>query len=297
MSQDTIKKNAIEAYQKNPNKTAIGRQFGVSARTIGRWLAEADLPSVAVEPVEQDEPQLAPIESWVMTANSVVIKTPEGLSTLGAGHQNYMAIREALFAGDFEKASTLINIPKAIEKLSHGDITVENGKLFYQGFEVRNVVSKLIIAGLAEGEINKKALLFLENLMENPSADSVEQLWGFLEAGNMPITDDGHFLAYKRVREDYKDCHSGTIDNSVGQVVKMPRNMVQDDKDRTCSAGLHFCSEYYLGHFGGANIMVLKINPRDVVSIPTDYKESKGRCCLYEVIGQIRDPKDIVDFL
>ena len=33
--------------------------------------------------------------------------------------------------------------------------------------------------------------------------------------------------------------------------------------------------------------MILKINPADVVSIPTDYNASKGRACRYEVIGEL----------
>ena len=33
--------------------------------------------------------------------------------------------------------------------------------------------------------------------------------------------------------------------------------------------------------------MVLKINPRDVVSIPNDYNNQKGRCCRYEVIDEV----------
>jgi len=73
----------------------------------------------------------------------------------------------------------------------------------------------------------------------------------------------------------------------------MTRNEVNDDKNQTCSAGLHFCSQDYLNHFGGSRIMILKINPRDVVSIPTDYKNSKGRCCRYEVIGELGvDPEE-----
>ena len=35
--------------------------------------------------------------------------------------------------------------------------------------------------------------------------------------------------------------------------------------------------------------MILKINPRDVVSIPSDYGDTKGRCCLYEVIGELEN--------
>jgi hypothetical protein len=67
----------------------------------------------------------------------------------------------------------------------------------------------------------------------------------------------------------------------------MERNQVNDNKDVTCSAGLHFCSQGYLGHFSGERVMILKINPRDVVSIPTDYNNTKGRCARYEVVGEV----------
>jgi hypothetical protein len=77
------------------------------------------------------------------------------------------------------------------------------------------------------------------------------------------------------------------MNNSVGQVVEMERNTVDDDKDRTCSSGLHFCSQSYLAHFGGERTVIVKINPRDVVSIPSDYNDAKGRACRYEVIGEL----------
>jgi hypothetical protein len=128
---------------------------------------------------------------------------------------------------------------------------------------------------------------FTENLLENPSRRAVTELYLFLEKGNLPITSDGHFLAYKKVRDDYLDVYSGTIDNSVGQVVEMERNRVDDDKNNTCSYGLHFCSKDYLQSFSGDRIVILKINPRDVVSIPTDYAFTKGRTCRYEVIGEV----------
>jgi hypothetical protein len=127
----------------------------------------------------------------------------------------------------------------------------------------------------------------MENLMSNPSHRAVTELYKFLEKGNLPITNDGHFLAYKKVRKDYKDCHTGTMDNSIGQIVEMERNQVDDKAENTCSSGLHFCSREYLDHFGGERTVILKINPADVVSIPTDYNASKGRACRYEVIGEL----------
>ncbi|KAI9549450.1 hypothetical protein GHT06_001850 [Daphnia sinensis] len=87
------------------------------------------------------------------------------------------------------------------------------------------------------------------------------------------------FLGIQKVRDNYMDCHTGTMDNSVGKIVEMDRNLVNDNKDQTCSAGLHFCSESYLNCFGGERIVIVKINPADVVSIPSDYNDAKGRAC------------------
>jgi hypothetical protein len=125
--------------------------------------------------------------------------------------------------------------------------------------------------------------------MENPSKRAIDELANFLDVGGLPITTDGHFLAYKNVRSNYFDIHSGKFDNSVGKVCEMKRNQVCDDKDLTCSSGLHFCSIAYLPHFSdasGGHTMVVKINPKDVVSFPTDYNNTKGRTCRYEVVGE-----------
>jgi hypothetical protein len=73
----------------------------------------------------------------------------------------------------------------------------------------------------------------------------------------------------------------------------MERHEVNDNKDITCSSGLHFCGMSYLSHFGGERTVIVKINPADVVSIPSDYNEAKGRACRYEVIGELNvNPED-----
>ena len=71
----------------------------------------------------------------------------------------------------------------------------------------------------------------------------------------------------------------------------MERYNVDDNKDNTCSTGLHFCSKDYLNSFGGERTVIVKINPRDVVSIPSDYNATKGRACRYEVVGEIDQDK------
>lgn len=133
---------------------------------------------------------------------------------------------------------------------------------------------------------------FIANLYFNPSSTAVQELYGFIESCELPITEDGHFIAYKIVKSDYMDIYTGRMDNSVGKILSMPRNMVDDNRDNTCSYGLHFCSKEYLNSYGTASrnddrCLLVKINPADVVSIPSDYNNAKGRTWKYEVVGEI----------
>lgn len=133
--------------------------------------------------------------------------------------------------------------------------------------------------------------LFVEREASNPSLKSRHELALFMDKSGLPMTPDGKFLAYKRVRDDYTDTHTGTFDNSIGRVVNMPggRSNVDDDRNRTCSTGLHFCSQGYLKNFysGSGRIVILEIDPADVVSIPSDYNNTKGRCWRYTVVGEV----------
>ena len=135
---------------------------------------------------------------------------------------------------------------------------------------------------------------FIYNLAENPSKASREELYGFMEACSLPITEDGHFLAYKRVGKKYMDCRTGEMDNSVGKIVEMPREQVNANRNETCSSGLHVCSRSYLSSFSGEHTMVCKVNPRDVVSVPTDYNNAKMRVCRYEVIDELHADYDSI---
>ena len=135
----------------------------------------------------------------------------------------------------------------------------------------------------------KRILNFVERLIKNPSQMSIDDVWVWVKHSNLPISEDGCILAFKYVDENYKDCHTHTMDNSIGKIVSMPRDGVCSDRKITCSTGLHFCSKDYLEYFTGSHIMVLKIDPADIVSVPVDYNFTKGRCCKYEVLCEIEE--------
>lgn len=224
---------------------------------------------------------------FLIQGNNIVVVIGNKSHTVSKTHITYEKVLNAIKAGDWDLVKDIIEPKKVVLSYGKGNVSIQGEDLFWKGKPLHNTMATRMITMLQEGFPIEPMVNFMENLYSNPSKRSVDELYNFLEKSNLPITPDGHFLAYKKVRDNYFDCHSGTMDNSVGKVVEMPRNEVDDDKDRTCSAGLHFCSLDYLGHFGGARIMIVKINPADVVSIPSDYNDTKGRACRYEVIGEL----------
>jgi hypothetical protein len=224
---------------------------------------------------------------FIIQGNNIVIVIENKTHTVSKTHITYAKVLDAIKRQDWPAVKATIEPAKVVLSYGRGYIKIEDGVLLWKGQEMHGYLVTKIVEMLEQGLPVEPLVNFMHNLMSNPSARAVKELYGFLEKGGMPITPDGHFLAYKKVRANYMDCHSGKMDNSVGKVVEMERNAVNDDKDVTCSHGLHFCSESYLNHFGGDRIMILKINPRDVVSIPSDYNDAKGRACRYEVIGEL----------
>jgi len=228
------------------------------------------------------------INASIMGPTFVTVMMDGRTYTINGDHTNYDAIRQAVGKKDYDTVEKLINVRKAVENFVSGRVVVRGDRVYYGDFEVKGSVVQRILAMLRDGFVAQPMINFLDNLMSNPSKRAVDELYGFLEATALPITDDGCFLAYKKVRNDYRDFYTGTMDNSVGKVLEMPRNQVDEDKDRTCSYGLHFCSFSYLNQYHGGNgrVMIVKINPRDVVSIPSDYNNAKGRAARYEIIGE-----------
>ena len=229
-----------------------------------------------------------------------LIKTESGFQTIvenkayavAHDHPEYQTLLDSVFAGDVDTFLSKVSLEKAIQTAYSGtQVTVAGGQVFYGGVPIDNGVARRIIGFLEEGLPVEPMVKFLQNLMDNPSKRAVDELYSFLEHRAMPITDDGHFLAYKAVRSTYKDKHSNTFDNSVGQVLEMPRNMVDEDRTNHCSQGFHVGSLEYAGPKGwftdqDDRIMIVKVNPRDAVSVPSDHGCQKLRVCRYEVIGE-----------
>ena len=187
---------------------------------------------------------------YLIQGSNIVVVIGNKSHTISKTHITYQKVLDAIKSGDWDSLPDIIEPKKVVLNYGQGNVSVQGEQLFWKGKTMHNALSSRMIAMLQDGFPVEPLVNFMENLMTNPSKRAVTELYGFLEKNSLPITPDGHFLAYKKVRSDYLDIHSGTMDNSVGMIVEMERNEVDDNKDQTCSTGLHFCGMSYLSHFG-----------------------------------------------
>lgn len=303
MFNDEEKVAIHDEFMQGYTQTELAEIYSCSVDTIRRVVNEIKSRKAEVEPeVEVTSPiKVFNPEDVVWAGSSKFLSITYGRDTYAADkdHPNFKEALQLCVDGEFEEAINLINIEKAITSYVDGNIRIENGQLFYQDIEIKSGLVDRIINDMQNGEDFEFYLPFLENLLENPSKTAVTRLFDFLQANDIEITEDGHFLAWKVVRNDYTDCYTGKFDNSVGRVVKMPRTHVVEDENRTCEAGLHVCARSYIKHFryGDSRLVVVKVHPRDVVSIPVDYNNAKMRTCQYKVIREAEKDEETDSYI
>jgi hypothetical protein len=192
--------------------------------------------------------------------------------------------------GVYSKAGVDYGSQTVLAEKNGFEIKLAQGAVLVNDEPMHNALTARMLRMYDQGFNINPLICFLEKLMSNPSNTAINELYMFLEANDLSITDDGDFLAYKSINENFTSIHDGKTSNKIGEVVSMPRNRVDDNRDRTCSNGLHFASlDYCKNHFVGDKIVALKINPSDVVSIPSDYNNQKGRACKYFVYAEVTD--------
>lgn len=230
---------------------------------------------------------------FIITPNSIIVKTKNGPKTIQKDEDNYNALYDAIKNQEWIKVERLANKIEEVKyfaQQTNGLIEVRGNAVYYDQEELHGYLINKILQFAAENLPIEPLVNFTEKLMSNPSKRCVDSLYEFLEYKNMPIDPDGDFYAYKAVRCDFTDKRTGTFDNSIGKIVSVPRRSVDDNPDVECSYGLHAGSIQYVKGFGRGDdkYIIVKINPANVVSVPENDK-SKLRCCEYQVVEEYTD--------
>lgn len=230
------------------------------------------------------------------------------LLTASTEHPNFATIVAAVMDGR-EDVADLFDMEKAVNKkfdrLSER-VAVRNGRVFFDGEEMDNSLTKQIVRFVEEGEEDFMPLVnFMEKVMVNPNANSREQLYEWLSNHEFTITDTGDIVAYKgcyltedgtpRSTVEAPEKDKVTVDgepvtgyvlNPNGATVEMPRSVVDDNENAHCSVGLHVGTYRYAREYASSGtVLEVHVNPRDVVSVTSDSNREKIRTCRYKVVG------------
>jgi hypothetical protein len=215
-------------------------------------------------------------------------------------HPNFDRIVAGVISGDegvVELFDVALTAQRRFDRLSER-VTISNGKIYLDGELVDNALTQQV-ANFVNGGVEDFTPLvnFFEKIQTNPQDHSREQLFRWLRDRNISIAPDGDFIAYKGVRrngDSYESIsrgkaisdgveYDGAIPNPIGAIVEMPRSAVQHDPSVGCHTGLHAGTWNYASDFAQGAVLTVKINPRDVVSVPTDCFDQKLRVCRYTV--------------
>lgn len=220
--------------------------------------------------------------------NSSVLVVVDGKSySYQEGTPNFAALRKAILAEDWDAIPKCLSVASSIEQWAKGKFKVVGDVIRYDGDPLPREMNERILKMASTGEDPSSVFKFWERLQLNPSNRSVESLYPFLMHAGIPLDENGFIIAYKSVRSDFKDHHSGTIDNHPGQHPSIPRNKVSDDPRCACHEGLHVGDLSYASSFGGDGsiILICRVDPANVVCVPYDESSRKMRVCDYEVLG------------
>jgi hypothetical protein len=221
---------------------------------------------------------------------SVVFNFDGKTITIDHDHQQYNEIIDLLRDRDFEAIKLKIDIGEVISKFSNDIFTYYEGKVYSHGRYISGYIGDKILEFYHDALPFDNLIKFWNNLLLNPSEKSRENLYRFLETNSFPLTDDGCFIAYKRITCNYTDYFTNKISNAIGECVKIDIESVDPDPNIACSYGLHVAAYEYAQnnyHSGEGLLVEVKVNPRDVVAVPYDYNNQKCRVCEYTVLSVV----------
>lgn len=242
--------------------------------------------------------------NYILNANGIALFINGKPVSVSKEDQKYAKVIQALRLPSEKQEAAVVEALKGVncnEKLSTKGFVIKGETVSYQGEELPAPLAKKVISLIRENLPVELLENFWKNLKLNPASSSIRELYDFLAYKELPITEDGCFVAYRGLRGDYYSVNgnlstkvlkgkvdsTGHIYNGVGEEIEIERNNVDDNRDNCCSFGVHAGSYDYASGWSQGKLVAVKINPKDVVSVPKDYNCQKLRCCAYKVIAEI----------
>lgn len=238
--------------------------------------------------------------NYIITSNSIVLFLDNKPHKFEKSTRQYAQIIEKLDLPENQQEKAIREVLKQASPFAEKNgFKISPESVSYKGEELPLALANKVRSLHSEGLPLNLFERFWQNLQLNPSASSVRELYDFLAYKELPITDDGCFLAYKGLQSDFwsisgnkqtkvikgKVDSYGRIYNGVGETIEVQRRDVDDNRENHCSFGLHVGSLDYAKGFSQGVVVVVKVNPKDVVSVPSDCNGQKCRVSAYSVVS------------
>jgi hypothetical protein len=219
--------------------------------------------------------------------------------TIYSNDARFAKLKTAIKEKNWDSVPQIVSLPRAIALFSSGNIQVFEGQVVYKDRPVHNSITERILEFIREGFPFEPLVRFMDKLMDNPSERSREQLHNYLLRYFLPIGDSGCFYAVKAVQKDtFLDLYSKTICNKPGANPKMDRSDCNQDDEVGCAKSFHAGNYEYVKSYGSPEdeVVLVEIEPQNVVACPKDCSYQKLRVCEYKVVGHIGKVKDLEGF-
>lgn len=223
--------------------------------------------------------------NYIILPQSLILNHDGTTTTINKADGRYDKVLEKIKEGKLDEIIPLLSVAK---NLIDNGFDIIDGIVHIEGDALPDSLSQRVLDFYNNGLPFQPLLKFWAKLKTNPSFNSRQMLYKFLEHNGHPITSEGNFIAYRAVRSDFLDKHTGKMDNSVGNVVSIDRSKVDDNPNNTCSHGLHVATLSYARDFAGGDdrLLDVEVSPADVVAVPTDYNGTKMRVCCFKVVAE-----------
>lgn len=245
---------------------------------------------------------------------AITIVEEDGRAVTYTHHDaNFPHIQAAAIRGLSLDEAVAYRIPTTITRLSER-VALDGNALLFDGKPVNGILADTVVRHHAEGRSLQPIVNFMENLADNVTERSRNELFRWLTKEQLRIDDEGYVIGFRGLRADRHSQHSGGayvlsaedrargrdrgtwvdghVPNYVGSVVSLPRHAVDSDSGTDCSYGLHVGSEQYARTWGDSDTtIVVRVHPADVVSVP-EQDAQKMRVCRYEVLSDLNEDVD-----
>ena len=254
------------------------------------------------------------IKTISRTNDTILVVDDSGVKTARADHPKWTEICElynrisydtiaGTFYGPTLELLDAMDMKTAVETYTVGLLSVNPIGVTYAGRPIHTIDAERLMAFMRDKLSYKPIANYIARKMKNPSPRAIKEMYNFLEHKGMPLTLRGTFIAYKGVATDFwsirgnKDTvvlqgevnAKGQILNTIGATIEVERSSVDDDFRQACGAGLHVGSLSYAKGWG-QQVILVEVDPADVVSVPDDCSCQKLRCCKYTVVGEYSGP-------